>query len=317
MSRRKAVPRRIHAGGEAYMLRLRTDHAGLSRLLRKSTRSNRCYAPILKQPALFSSKRCDTCCSISTHSTTTRGPVVRAYPETHASPDSRDSAPGPPAPHRAPARRATGCGPRLRDDGSVVGATGRETGTGSAGYVRHTRNHMRREEALFYARSERVLKDADWQALATGESMSDPMTDLRRLAAEYPLLAASLARPVREIGGADDADRSSQPVHALRHGLEQLVEIYGELLHDALELAWSNFDSLRGIRSPSGLMRVVRPVYSRNRRFAAAASRSRHAGYGKPPALFSPRVGCAGRLDPAMPGPPFTGMHTLQTEPES
>lgn len=269
MSRRKAVPRRIHAGGEAYMLRLRTDHAGLSRLLREiDTQQSLLRAdPKAARPLLvealryllqyqhaFHHQREDLLFARIQKRTPRLTREIQRLGRQHR------------IAHRRAERLAAGLG--YATMGQLSGRQGAKLAQDLQDYVRHTRNHMRREEALFYARSERVLKDADWQALATGESMSDPMTDLRRLAAEYPLLAASLARPVREIGGADDADRSSQPVHALRHGLEQLVEIYGELLHDALELAWSNFDSLRGIRSPSGLMRVVRPVYSRNRRFA-------------------------------------------------
>lgn len=135
-------------------------------------------------------------------------------------------------------------------------------------YVHHTRAHMRREEAVFYARSETVLDAADWQALSAGDAATDPMSDLQRLASEYPLLAARLTRTVREVGGAGRSPRRSRPREALWHGIEELSEVYGGLLHDALDVARANLDSLASVRTPVDLVRVARPIHSRTWQFA-------------------------------------------------
>ena len=68
-------------------------------------------------------------------------------------------------------------------------------------YVRHTREHMRREETVFYTGSARVLRASDWAALMSGPMPRDPAGDLHRLAARYPRLAARLAQPEREVTG--------------------------------------------------------------------------------------------------------------------
>ena len=78
-----------------------------------------------------------------------------------------------------------------------------------ADYVAHTRDHMRSEEAVFYAHSERVLTDADWAMLLAESTPDDPMGNQALLAKEYPHLAAQLfsARQRRRRARRHRADR--------------------------------------------------------------------------------------------------------------
>jgi hemerythrin-like domain-containing protein len=117
-----------------------------------------------------------------------------------------------------------------------------------AEYVAHTRNHMRSEEAVFYAQSERVLEDADWATLLAETTPDDPMGKQALLAKEYPHLAAQLFQPVSDVGG-------------------QLFELYGELIQDGVDVARSNLANLHSVRSPWGLVRAAGPVGARSCRF--------------------------------------------------
>lgn len=139
-------------------------------------------------------------------------------------------------------------------------------------YVAHTRNHMRNEETVFYARSERVLDNADWAALQAEARPDDPMGDRALLAKEYPHLAAQLSQSVSDVGGLSDASRTGgggpdRALAAARDGVEQLVELYGELIHDGVAVARSSFATLRSVRSPWGLVRAAGPVGARSCRF--------------------------------------------------
>jgi hemerythrin-like domain-containing protein len=153
----------------------------------------------------------------------------------------------------------------------------RRTGARLAGrlaeYVAHTHNHIRREEAAFYAQSERVLEDSDWAALLADTRPEDPMGDEGLLAQEYPHLAGRLLQPVSEVAGRGDALRvgSSSALDrahgVVRDGVEQFVELYGEMFQDGFEVARSNLAALRAVRSPWGLVRAAGPVSARNCRF--------------------------------------------------
>jgi hemerythrin-like domain-containing protein len=99
-------------------------------------------------------------------------------------------------------------------------------------YVQKTRDHMRREEAVFYISSERVLRASDWAALLAGPMARDPASDPQRFAERYPRLAERLSRPWRDVTGPGDASSGTD----LRARAEQLVERCAALLHEALDV---------------------------------------------------------------------------------
>lgn len=110
-------------------------------------------------------------------------------------------------------------------------------------YVRHTREHMKREEAVFYSGAERVLKPSDWTALMAGAEQHDPARDLQRLAVRYPRLAARLQQPERLVtqGGSGEEPRRD----ALRGYAERVIEFYAGLAHGILDLARNTLGPLR------------------------------------------------------------------------
>lgn len=110
-------------------------------------------------------------------------------------------------------------------------------------YVRHTREHMKREEAVFYSGAERVLKASDWSALTSAAEQRDPAGDLQRLAARYPRLAARLAQPERVV--TDAASSESPHRDALRSSAERVIEFYARLAHGGLDFARSVMQPLR------------------------------------------------------------------------
>jgi hemerythrin-like domain-containing protein len=140
-------------------------------------------------------------------------------------------------------------------------------------YTAGTRTHMRREEDVFYAQAIDALERADWAELGGDAVPDDPMQDRSRLAQAYPRLAARLALPVREVSAArarapGDTRWRVEVYVALRRGLERLVDTYGELLHDAADLAVMHASALRAVRSPLALARSARPVAASSCRFA-------------------------------------------------
>lgn len=117
--------------------------------------------------------------------------------------------------------------------GQLRGKTGQRLAIELREYVQHTRDHMRREEAVFYTGSERVLRASDWAALTAGPMPRDPAADPQRFAARYPRLAERLSRPQREMTGLrNDATETD-----LRARAERLVERYAALLHQAIDVA--------------------------------------------------------------------------------
>jgi hemerythrin-like domain-containing protein len=115
----------------------------------------------------------------------------------------------------------------------LQGKTGQRLAKRLHQYVQHTRDHMRREEAVFYTGSERVLRASDWTALMAGPMPRDPAADPQRFAARYPRLAERMSRAQRDVLGPGDATTSPD----LRARLEQVVEACGALLHQAIDLA--------------------------------------------------------------------------------
>lgn len=115
------------------------------------------------------------------------------------------------------------------------GKTGLRLATQLQQYVQHAREHMRREEAVFYTGSERVLHAADWAALTTKPMPSDPAGDPQRFAARYPRLAERMSRPQRGVTGSGETSCGAN----LRSGIERGVESCAALLHQAIDVAQS------------------------------------------------------------------------------
>jgi hemerythrin-like domain-containing protein len=115
----------------------------------------------------------------------------------------------------------------------LQGNTGRRLAQQLQQYVQHTRDHMRREEAVFYTGSERVLHSSDWAALMAGPMPRDPAGDPQRFAARYPRLAERMSRPQRDVTG----PREGTSAIDLRAHAEQVVERCAALLHQAADIA--------------------------------------------------------------------------------
>ena len=152
--------------------------------------------------------------------------------------------------------------------------SGARLARGLAEYVAHTRDHMRNEEAVFYAQSERVLQVSDWTALLAETRPEDPMGSQALLENEFPHLAAQLFQPVSGVGGRGDGPQGdggapARARAAMREGVEQIFELYGELLHEGVDVARSNAANLRSVRSPWELVRAAGPVGARSCRFVA------------------------------------------------
>lgn len=139
-------------------------------------------------------------------------------------------------------------------------------------YVQATREHMRREEAVFYTGSERVLRPADWAALTSGPAPRDPAGNLERLAVRYPRLAARLAQPERMVTGTGEAVPDPKDRPGFRQGAERIAERIAELLHESADIARGSVAGLREVRSPLGLARVTVDLGTRSCRLAAKAA---------------------------------------------
>lgn len=142
-------------------------------------------------------------------------------------------------------------------------------------YVDEMRDHMRREErAVIYAGAETWLTGAQWQALAADAVPDDPLGDAAHLRRDFPQLAAALAEPVRDVTSAAAITAAASDPHgrslaALRDGANELVETYGELLHEGLELARSNVGALWAAPSPLSAVGALPEVSRRSYRFVA------------------------------------------------
>jgi hemerythrin-like domain-containing protein len=142
-------------------------------------------------------------------------------------------------------------------------------------YVDETRDHMRHEERLvFYAGVEPWLSNEEWQALAADAVPDDPLGDAAHLRRHFPRLAAALAEPVRGVSSAlRPAPAATAPaarsLEALRDGADELVEAYGELLHEGLEVVRDNIATLWDAQAPLAAVEALPEVSRRSYRFAA------------------------------------------------
>jgi len=180
--------------------------------------------------------------------------------------------------HRGGARRARGLAAALRRL-SRAGLRGR-AGAGFARelqvYVDASRDHMRREErAVLYADVEPLLPIEAWQTLAGELVPDDPLGDPAHLQRRFPHLAAALAQPVRELSsstrvpaGMPSHGRSARSLAVFRDGTDRLVDAYGELVHEGLDLVRAGAMSLRPAGAPLAALRVLPEVASRSCRFA-------------------------------------------------
>ena len=132
-------------------------------------------------------------------------------------------------------------------------------------YVQRTREHMRREEAVFYTGSARVLRASDWAAIMSGPTPRDPAGDLQRLADRYPRLAARLAQPEREVTGSGEQRGAAArpPGYPAARRTRRRALRRGAARHGRPRRAAGSTD-LGSVRSPLGLARASLEIGARN-----------------------------------------------------
>lgn len=225
--------RRVAAAGN-FMQLLREDHAGLSRVLREidAQQSQLQSAPGAARPVLAEALRYLLVYQHSIHHpredqlfARVRAREPRLYANMHRL--VREHRLGQQQAERLAGELSRATLVQLR------GRTGLRLAKQLQRYVGHTRDHMRREEAVFYTGSERVLRSSDWAALMAGPMPRDPAADPQRFAARYPRLAERMSRPQREVTG----PRESVSGTDLRAGVERVLERCAALLHQAIDVA--------------------------------------------------------------------------------
>lgn len=133
------------------------------------------------------------------------------------------------------------------------------------GYIRHSRLHMRNEEAVFYARAEQVLGKSDWVDILGKGRLQDPLADMDALADAYPRLAAHFNLPTRKPGpGQTENDEPG----AMHNHVLALTDLYGGLMHEGLDLTRRNARRLLSVRGPISLLRAVSGITTDNLHFA-------------------------------------------------
>jgi hemerythrin-like domain-containing protein len=274
MTRANDRARPLPAVGESFMQALRLDHGRLSRVLREidAQQTRLSTAPESARPILAEAMRYLLHYQHAFHHP--REDLLFARISAHAPQFGREMR-ALMREHRGGLRQAQ----RLATDLAHAPLSGLRQGEGArlarrlASYVAHTRAHMRGEEEMFYAQSERVLEAGDWAALAAEAGPDDPMGNRQLLAKDYPRLAEQVFAAVSDVEGHGDArDRSDATAperagRAVRDGAEQLAELCGELLHDGVDLARANLAALSAARSPWGLVRAAGPVGARSGRY--------------------------------------------------
>lgn len=235
---RKPSPRaRSTAAAESFMRLLREDHAGLSRVLREIDLQVSLLqsVPGAARPVLAEAMRYLLVYQHSIHHpredqlfARVRGREPRLYHNMHRL--VREHRVGRQVAERLANELARSTLPQLQ------GRTGQRLARQLQQYVQHTRDHMRREEAVFYSGSERVLRASDWAALVAGPAARDPARDPQRFAARYPRLAERMSRPQTDVIGPGESTSAT----TLRALAGQLVDRCAALLHKALDVANRN-----------------------------------------------------------------------------
>lgn len=239
MSRRRSAGRRSRVRPEeaaaTFMRLLRDDHAGLSRVMREvdAQQSMLQTSPETARPVLADAMRYLLVYQHSVHHPREDRLFARIRarePGLYRNMDRLVRE------HRSGQQRAEVLAGELARTtmAQLRGKAGLRLARQLQQYVVHTREHMKREEAVFYTGSERVLRASDWAALMEGASQRDPALDLNRLATRYPRLAARLAEAERSVTGRGE---SLERRNAVRQKTEHLIEACAALVHRTLDLA--------------------------------------------------------------------------------
>lgn len=253
--------------GHAYMLALRRDHAGLSRVLREidAQAGRLTHEPERARPVLVEAMSYLLRYHHAFHHPREDRLFARIRERDAALDETLEGL----SDEHVSGEREAG---RLARDlaaasiRSLRGRNGRRLAGRVNDYVRHTRAHMRNEEAVFYARAEDALSPEDWaEVIAADHGPQDPIADLVEMGGRYPNLAASLGVPVSHLG----LDERVQPVSdELRLQLLALTDLYGGLVYDAVDLTRTNLDRLLAVRGGASLVRALGDMASDNLRFA-------------------------------------------------
>jgi hemerythrin-like domain-containing protein len=261
---------RAQAAGDEFMKTLRDDHAGLSRVLREidAQQSVLQSMPETARPVLVEAMRYILVYQHSVHHpredllfAKIRDREPSLYRNMHRLVME----------HRIGQERAEMLARDLAraTPAQLRGKAGMRIAKQLHDYVRHTRSHMRREEAVFYTGAARVVKASDWAKIASGPMPRDPAGNLLRLANRYPKLAARLARPERIVAGHGEPAAQSPDGPDIRQRAEAVAELVGEALHETADCVRAGLTDLRGVRSPAGAVRASLSIGARSFRCAS------------------------------------------------
>jgi hemerythrin-like domain-containing protein len=221
---------------ERFMQLLRSDHAGLSRVLREIDlqQSRLQSSPESARPVLSEAMRYLLVYQHSVH----HPREDRLFARIRArEPGLYRNMSRLVREHRTGQQRAEALAGELAraTPSQLRGKRGQQLAKQLQQYVQHTREHMKREEAVFYTGSERVLRPSDWSTLMEGSQQRDPAGDLQRLAARYPRLAERLLQPERHVS--ETRARNAPRREGLRMCAERVIEFYARLAHETIDLA--------------------------------------------------------------------------------
>jgi hemerythrin-like domain-containing protein len=224
------------ATAERFMQLLRSDHAGLSRVLREIDlqQSRLQSSPESARPVLSEAMRYLLVYQHSVH----HPREDRLFARIRArEPGLYRNMSRLVREHRTGQQRAEALAGELAraTPSQLRGKRGQQLARQLQQYVQHTREHMKREEAVFYTGSERVLRPSDWSTLMEGSQQRDPAGDLQRLAARYPRLAERLLQPERHVS--ETRARNAPRREGLRVCAERVIEFYAQLAHETIDLA--------------------------------------------------------------------------------
>jgi hemerythrin-like domain-containing protein len=276
--RASAPPSEELRAAQAFMARLRLDHARLSRVLREIEvqRARLRSHPELARPVIIEALRYLVHYQHRHHHPREDRLYVRLAAARF---ELRPELLGLEREHHGGARSSRELSTSLRrlSAAQLRGRAGQRFAHALQSYVDASRDHMRREErSVFYQEVEPLLSADQWQALADAVVPDDPVGDQSQLARRYPHLAAALAEPVHDVSAGTHAhaadappDRGAQSLEALKEGVQALADAYGELLHEGLDLWRTNATSLLRLAAPLATLRALPEVRRRNCDFAA------------------------------------------------